>query len=172
MMTKTALILVAATAVAALVSWFVDPFLVMGLFMVPALYFGVPGGIVCLILLLIARLRRKSLRPMLLVLSGIAAFELFAALVIPANQWIMSRAEEEAKDFPALTDHQLTEYRATHGRYPSSLDELTPRPAIPRLLRGCYRSDGVGYSFDFPVPGGLTDVWHYSSDTKQWWKTT
>lgn len=79
----------------------------------------------------------------------------------------------EAKAYPAIIEPLLEAYRQTHGSYPTSLDQLPTKPAIPRLLRRPYgyRSDGTSYSFSFLPPDFGLDTWDYLSTTKKWHTT-
>lgn len=127
-----------------------------------------------LIVLLFAVASKRSLRPPVLLLSGIVAVAGLMALALPVNRFIQDSAVSAAKAYPDLIAPLLEEYRQQHGAYPSSLDQLPSHPRIPRLLRSSYgyRSDGQHYTFTFSQPGGMIDVWDYSSETHMWHLST
>ena len=158
----------AAAAFASVVRW-VDPFLVMllavGICGVSLLVAAVVG------VFYLAALRGERETSMQVgILKVVAGCAGFAVLAIPCNRWVQEWAVVDAKEFPERVAPMLEEHRAKHGRYPGSLSELSVKPAVPRLLRSeyGYRSDGRAYSFAFGQPGGLIDVWTYSSGTRRW----
>ena len=95
-------------------------------------------------------------------------------LMLPINGFIQERAVTAAKAYPARIAPLLEVYRKSHGFYPMKLDELPSKPSVPRLLRSSYgyRSNGHHYTFCFPQPGGIIDVWDYDSETKSWHLST
>lgn len=155
------------------VVWWMDPFILMMLGILAALV-GIPALLVAGILGLLAVHYGRSSRPALTILATVAVFGGFVGLAIPSNRFVQQRAVLAAKDYPSRVAPMLEAYRSTQGAYPKTLAQLPAKPSLPRLLRSPfgYRSDGSGYSFSFPQPGGLIDTWEYSSETKIWYLST
>ncbi len=154
----------------ALVIWLADPLLLTILVFAALFYAALPLTGVGVVFFLYARAIHASpsfaLRFLVTILIGSALL----GVSVPLNRLVQAQAEALAKDYPARVAPALEAYRQTSGAYPSSLDQLPSKPFVPRLLRRPfgYRSDGKHYSFSFPVPGGMIDVWDYSSQTKNW----
>jgi len=157
-------------AVFAAVVWFMDPLFLFILGVAPLLWIGLPATLLGVILLLVAVRTGRSRRPSLIILSIVCGFACFVGLAIPTNHYIQTQAVAAAKAYPERIAPLLEQYRRVHGAYPASLDQLPPRPRVPRLLRSNYgyHSDGQHYTFSFPQPGGMIDVWDYSSETHTW----
>ena len=103
------------------------------------------------------------------VLKAVGGYACFISLLITANHFAQEHAVANAKAYPAQLAPLLEAYRKEHGTYPKSLDLLPSKPPVPRLLRNsAYHSNGQGYGFCFPQPGGLIDVWCYDSETQTW----
>ncbi len=155
------------------VVWFMDPFILIMLGILVA-WIGIPTLLVAGILWLFAFHYARSNRPALTILSIVATFGCFVGLAIPSNRFVQQRAVGAAKDYPSRVAPMLEAYRSTHGAYPTNLAQLPTKPSLPHLLRSPfgYRSDGSGYSFSFPQPGGLIDTWEFSSETKTWYLHT
>ncbi len=104
------------------------------------------------------------------ILVGLVAAVLFLTGVWTSTHFAQKRALAEAKAYPALIGPLLEAYRQKHGAYPTCLDQLPTKPALPLLLRApySYRSDGTSYSFSFLVPGFGLDTWDYDSITRRW----
>ncbi len=154
----------------AFLAYAADPFVFRLCMIVGAFWICLPVCVGCVLALLIALVARKSGRlPLSIMKYTISAF-LLGSAAAQLNAFIFSRAEEEAKAYPEKILPLLESYHKQHGRYPSSLDVLDGKPAIPRLLRvpDAYKSDGKTFSFSFPKPGGLMDFWHFQSETREW----
>jgi hypothetical protein len=138
------------------------------------LWIGLPALIIAGVLLFIAARKGRSRRLALTIFAVVAAFACFFGLAIPTNYFIQERAVAAAKAYPARVGPLLDAYRQAHGSYPTSLNQLPNKPALPRLLRSdyAYRSDGDSYSFSFGQPGGLIDIWYYDSTTQTWYFST
>jgi hypothetical protein len=149
---------------------FLDPFVLFILAFAPLCWIGLPAAIVGGILLLVSWRTGRSRRPAVFIISAVLGFAIFVGLAIPGNHFVYQRAEAAAKAYPARVEPLLEAYRQAHGAYPSSLDQLSDKPRVPRLLRTSYgyRSDGSSYTFCFHKPGGLIDTWNYDSTTKKW----
>ena len=138
----------------------------------PILFFALTSAsvvIAVVTLVCVAALKPSSSTPGLLLLGIIAA-----PVALPINEFIQQKAENAAKAYPARVAPFLEQYRAEHGYYPASLNQLPSYPRVPHLLRGGhhYRSDGHQYSFDFSQPGGLINSWNYNSETHTWHLST
>lgn len=168
------LIVAAAVVVFAAVVWFMDPFILMILGVTLFLWIGLPASLIAGTLLLVDFRTGCSRRPGLTILSIVLAFGVFIGLAIPANHFVQQGAVAAAKKYPARVAPLLEAYRLTHGSYPTSLDQLSTKPAVPRLLRSSYgyRSGSGSYSFSFAQPGGLIDTWDYDSETQTWHLST
>ena len=167
---------VAGAALFAAVVWFMDPLFLFILGVGTLFKVCLPGLIVAVIFLFSAIRTGRSRRPALTILCAVAAFGCFVGLAIPANRFIQEHAVAAAKEYPVQIAPLLEAYRQAHGSYPTSLDQLPAKPAVPRLLSSShgyrYRSDGLTYSFWFGQPGGMIDTWYYDSKTKTWHLST
>jgi len=153
---------------------YADPMLLLILVYAGLLWIALPCAAIMLAILLFAAVSRSWLRPPLLLLSVVLAVTCLMWLTLPINGFIRQNAVIAAKAYPERIAPLLEQYREQHGAYPSNLDQLPSRPHIPRLLRSShgYRSDGQHYTFTFPQPGGMIDVWDYSSETRSWHLST
>ncbi len=153
---------------------YADPMLLFIVVCVALCWIAAPCAGVALIILLVAILSRRGLRLPLLLLSAVILSAACLALTLPINTFIQQRAVAAAKAYPDCVAALLEQYRQRHGTYPANLSQLPSRPQIPRLLRGSYgyHSDGQTYTFTFPQPGGMIDVWDYSSETHAWHLST
>jgi hypothetical protein len=163
-----------AIVVFTLLAYFPDPFLLLIVAVGGGFWIGLPcifGGFIAL---LIAISKQRSPRIPLLFIGSVFAIFALCAMAIPINSYIYHHAELAAKAYPEKIRPLLEAYRASHGAYPTSLDQISDKPPPPRLLRTSfsYHSDGKTYSFAFAKPGGLIDVWDYSSETHEWHLST
>ena len=160
-------------ALFAAVVWFMDPFSLVIFGLAPLVWIGLPASLVAVILLLVAVHTGRSRRIPINILLSVLGFACFVGFAIPANNFIQERAVADAKAYPARVAPSLEAYKKTHGVYPSNLDQLSSKTLLPRLMRHFgYQSDGQSYSFMFPQPGGLIDVWIYDSKTSEWHLST
>ena len=164
-----ALAALAALAAYGALIFYADP---LGLFLLAyaGLWLAAFGSVAAWLSQFVIRGRRNAINRAIAAfawLAGICVVILFSS---PLNSIAQERAVAEAKAYPDRVAPLLEEYRKQHGAYPGSLNELSPCPSIPRLLRprNGYRSDGNEYWFSFPRPGGMIDVWGYSSKTHAW----
>lgn len=162
-------LILAAVAFVAVV-WFTDPLLLVLFSVGPLIWIGLPTSLIAVGHLLDSIRKGRSRHPALKILTVVAVFGCLVGVAIPTNRFIFGRAVTVAKEYPARVAPLLEAYRQAHGSYPTSLDQLPAKPAVPRLLRRAYgyRSDGSRYSFWFPQPGGLIDRWDYDSETQTW----
>jgi hypothetical protein len=138
------------------------------------LWLAAPFAAVALVILVFAAASKRWLRPPILLLTGVFVIAGLMAVALPINGFIQERAVIAAKAYPERVAPLLEQYRQQHGTYPTTLDQLPSYPHVPRLLRSSYgyRSDGQHYTFTFPQPGGMIDVWDYSSETHTWHLST
>jgi hypothetical protein len=164
----------AALAVFAAVVWFMDPFLLFVFGVGSLVWIGLPASLFAGIRLFVIRGAGRTSSTDMTVLSMVAVFGCFVGVAIPANDFVQECAVDAAKEYPAQVAPLLEAYRQAHGSYPTSLDQLPTRPAVPRLLRSRYgyRSHGSSYSFSFGQPGGLINSWGYDSRTQKWHLST
>jgi hypothetical protein len=153
---------------------YADPLLLAILVYAATLWIATPCIGVALVIFLFAAVSRRWLRPPLLLLSMIFAIACLMWLTLPINLFIQRRAVAAAQAYPDRIAPLLEQYREQHGMYPNTLDQLSSRLRVPRLLRRSYgyHSDGQHYTFTFPEPGGMIDVWDYSSETRTWHLST
>ena len=151
----------------------IDPFLILVLGMGSAIWIGLPLVTVAAILLAVAIHKRRPRRIPVVILGGALAYAALVGLAIPLNHVFHERAVVAAKAYPEQVAPLLETYRREHGSYPAHLDQGPSAPRLPWLLRRFgYHSDGHTYWFTFPQPGGLIDVWDYSSETHKWHLST
>jgi len=162
-----------AAAYAAVVAY-ADPMLLVLVVFMGLMWIVEPCAVVAFVILVYAIATKRWLRPPLLLLAGVFAVAGLMVLSLPVNQFIQERSVVAAKAYPATIAPLLEQYRRAHGTYPTSLDQLPTHPQVPRLLRTPfgYRSAGDHYTFTFPQPGGLIDVWDYNSETHAWHLST
>lgn len=174
MRTRNVVLSLAASGVFIAIVWLADPFLLSLIGVVALVWIGVPILVVSVVHLLLALRRGSSPRPALLIMASVIGFACVFGLAKVANHYVQELAVDAAKEYPARVEPMLENYRKTHGTYPSNLDQLPFKPAIPRLLRTSYgyRADGTEYSFSFGQPGGLIDTWEYNRATKSWYLST
>ncbi len=153
---------------------YADPFQLFLYFVAGLLWVAAPCAAVALLMLVFAAAARRSLRPSILVLTGVFVVVGLMAVSLPINSFMQERAVIAAKAYPDRVGPLLEQYRQQHGTYPATLDQLPSHPHVPRLLASGYgyHSDGEYYRFTFPQPGGLIDVWDYSSETHAWHLST
>jgi hypothetical protein len=154
----------------ALTIFYVDPFLLQLMGLAAVVWIGPPLLVLGLLLLIYARIFRRSYRSGVQCVTVSIAFACIVGLAIPLNHLVMERAVATAKKYPEKVAPFLEEYRTAHGGYPESLELIKNKPSVPRLLRRSYgyRSNGNSYEFTFPQPGGLIDTWNYYSNTASW----
>lgn len=162
-----------AIALLSVIVWFADPFDVQVVMAISVMQ-AIPSLIAGIIWLLVAKVKKLSLRQPVILLIGMTVIPLTAWQIKTANHWVHEQATEEAKAYPKQITPFLEEYKQLHGIYPKNLEELPSHPPLPRLLRNPYgyRSDGLRYSFSFDQPGGLIDTWNYSSADQSWYLST
>ena len=162
-----------AVALFVVVVWLMDPYLLMIVGIMVA-YGVIPIALAMVIWLIFAFSTGRSGRPAIAVLAKLLGFACFVALSFPANHFVQEQAVVAAKEYPTHIAPLLEAYRMAHGVYPANLDQLPSKPSVPRLLRRPfgYRLNGSYYSFHFSQPGGLIDVWDYSSETHTWHLST
>ena len=153
---------------------YTDPLLLTLLVYVGLFWFVAPCAGIALCIFFFAVATRRWLRPPLLMLRAVFVIACLIGLTLPINGFIQERAVAAAKAYPDHIAPLLEAYRKIHGVYPTNLDEIPSKPSVPRLLRSSYgyRSDGNHYTFCFPEPGGMIDVWDYDSRTKLWHLST
>lgn len=169
-MKRTTLIAIAVLFPASLLAaLFADP-LVVYIGVVYAMMLAALSVVTGIVALVVARSRQRISRwPGHLML--VAAMVGCAGLgTVAFNSWLNDRSVREAKRYPTLVAGPLEDYRRAHGAYPQSLEELPAAPPVPSLLVRPYgySTDGVTYSFSFPRPGGIFDMWTYHSATQTW----
>jgi hypothetical protein len=153
-----------------LVVSFMNPMTLLLLGVAPLLWVGVPavmiGGFYSLFLPRTSDFRRQFRT----FLRGVAAFACFVGVAIPANRVVQNWSVDAARAYPAQVAPHLEAYRQLHGRYPATLDQLSTKPPVPRLLRRShgYRSTGPMYWFHYSQPGTMMDHWEYDSETQSW----
>ena len=164
----TSVLLLVAFGYLAIV-YLADPFQLLVLGLCGILWVGLPAAIIGIVIMLIFVNVRKKRRVPLYVVGSLVVLAVLMGAAMPLNRLFQEQAVIDAKAYPARVDPLLSAYRQAHGTYPKTLDQIPSAPPLPRLLRRCgYRSDGRTYWFTFPKPGGLIDVWDYSSETQKW----
>lgn len=153
---------------------YADPFQLFLYVVAGLLWVAAPCAAAALVILVFAAATKRRSRPPLLLLTGVFVFASLMAVSLPINSFMQQRAVVAAKAYPDRVAPLLEQYRQEHGTYPATLDQLPSHPRVPRLLRmdHGYRSDGQHYTFYFPQPGGLIDVWDYDSETRTWHLST
>ena len=107
-------------------------------------------------------------RLVILRFSSVGGIAVAVLVSLPINGFFQKRAAAEAKAYSDLVAPLLEEYRQQHGNYPSSLDQVPPRPFVPRLLRDGYHSYGDSYLFAFSDPDDVFGSWTYTSGSRTW----
>lgn len=168
-MGKRIYITLAVIVAFASIAWWTDSFLLCVFGVGGMIWIGVPALIAAAILLLFSK-RHRLLRPVGLGLRNIViGFLCFMGAAIPTNHFVFQWEERAAKSYPAKVSSCIEKYRREHGAYPTSLDLISEKPRIPRLLRpDGYHSDGKTYSFLFSQSGSLFNAWYFSSETGRW----
>ena len=151
------------------VIWWVDPMVLQLLCVFPFLLIAFPCALLGILLFAYSLRGGRFRRPALMILSTVGGWALIATATVWANDFAQRWPIAEAKAYPQQVEPLLEAYRVSHGAYPKRLDQLPAHPKPPRLMRESgYQSDGSDYSFTFPQPGDMTDLWIYDRATKRW----